>query len=87
MYAMANYAVDLCGNKVEESKVLIVQQNDTVNQHDTDIRTKALQLVPPLQPLSAYELQSLQIQKATADDQKALMDLVLESRKKDQSEQ
>ena len=74
------YATELGEEKAQEFKVNIANQNEAVNHHSTELRTKAQQLNPPLAPLSAYEKESLRIQKAAADAQVKMLNLEMEKR-------
>lgn len=74
------------GSKAQEWQDHISIQNNLVNQHETEVRAKVLKLMPPPTPLTAFEQESLRIQKAAADAQKALVDLEIDRRKRDNRE-
>ena len=55
----SEYAEELGPSKVQEVEDKMTQQNIKVNEHESEIRAKVLQLVPPPTPLTAYEQESL----------------------------
>ena len=79
----SEYVQELGPSKVQEVEDKMAQQNVKINQHETEIRAKVLQLAFPPTPLTSYDQESLRIQKIAGDSQKRLMDMELEQSKRE----